>query len=159
MEFIGCLQMQYFHVSPSFTFDLSDHKVLWNLLMGSHSEFSSQISIIRYSSKSAGVHVEIFACYAARLARQSGAPKLFHGMSFWMGSGYKGTGLSPQQLAELLIDAGGHVLQESPAQVAGDHALNCNLDLNAIHRKMAQQYSCMMVQNARQLEINSASDY
>lgn len=43
-------------------------------------------------------------------------------MSFLMGFGYKGTGLSPQQLAELLTHAGGQVLDHVPAQPGEDHA-------------------------------------
>ncbi len=46
------------------------------------------------------------------MACESGVPKLFHGMSFLMGFGYTGTGLSPQQLAELLTYAGGRVLDQ-----------------------------------------------
>ncbi|KAL0044727.1 hypothetical protein WJX82_006986 [Trebouxia sp. C0006] len=65
----------------------------------------------------AGDHVALGAPKAARMAYESGAPKLFHGMSFLMGFGYKGTGLSPQQLTELLTYAGGHVLDQSSADL------------------------------------------
>jgi len=58
------------------------------------------------------------------MAGESGAPKLFHGMSFLMGFGYKGTGLSPQQLTELLTYAGGHVLDQSSADL-GEHTTRC----------------------------------
>ena len=58
------------------------------------------------------------------MAYESGAPKLFHGMSFLMGCGYKGTGLSPQQLTELLTYAGGHVLDQSCADL-GEHTTRC----------------------------------
>ena len=40
-------------------------------------------------------------------------------MSFWMGSGYKGTGVSPVQLAELLTCAGGLVLHSLPGPATG----------------------------------------
>ncbi len=45
-------------------------------------------------------------------------------MSFLMGFGYKGTGLSPQQLTELLTYAGGHVLDQSSADL-GEHTTRC----------------------------------
>ena len=57
---------------------------------------------------------------AARLRAQSAGPGLFQGMSFWMGSGYKGSGVSPQQLADLLTCAGGQVLQALPKPLTGD---------------------------------------
>ncbi|KAL0039358.1 hypothetical protein WJX79_004746 [Trebouxia sp. C0005] len=69
----------------------------------------------------AGDHVALGAPKAARTAYESGAPKLFHGMSFLMGFGYKGTGLSPQQLAELLTYAGGHVLDQLSADVGSKY--------------------------------------
>ncbi|KAL0033003.1 hypothetical protein WJX77_010243 [Trebouxia sp. C0004] len=65
----------------------------------------------------AGDHVAVGAPKAARMARESGAPKLFHGRSFLMGCGYKGSGLSPQQLAELLTHAGGCVLDHLSADL------------------------------------------
>ena len=64
---------------------------------------------------------------AARLKRHAGAEGLFQGMSFWMGPGYKGTGVSPHQLTELLTCTGGRVLEHLPPHLTGLHCLLCSL--------------------------------
>ena len=53
-------------------------------------------------------------------------------MSFLMGFGYKGTGLSPQQLAELLTYAGGCVLDQMSADL-GEHTTRCLRLRYALH--------------------------
>ena len=60
---------------------------------------------------------------AARLRWQAGAKGLFQGMSFWMGPGYKGTGVSPHQLTDLLTCTGGRVLERMPPRLTGVHPL------------------------------------
>lgn len=75
---------------------------------------------------------------AARVACQSGVPRLFQGMSFWMGCGYKGSGLSPQQLAELLMHGGGRVLHHLPDRLAGKHPSPCTQVRNILSDAMLQ---------------------
>ena len=73
------------------------------------------------------------------MAGESGAPKLFHGMSFLMGFGYKGTGLSPQQLTELLIYAGGRVLDQSSADL-GERTTRYLCLHHALHHRCTVDY-------------------
>lgn len=57
--------------------------------------------------------------FAARLKRLAGGEPLFRGMAFWLGSGYKGQGVSPHQLADMLTWAGGQVLGRLPPPPPG----------------------------------------
>ena len=79
---------------------------------------------------------------AARLSCQAGGGQLFQGMSFWMGPGYKGTGVSPHQLAELLTCTGGQVLQSLPPRLAGQFCMHAfhSLFHSFIHHMVQARY-------------------